>query len=130
MKTFLSRHRFEALALGLALLCCALHVWVDRSPSVGLQVGQGSGENVLLRSLHILEGRATDLQFRLRGYRAPHPDVVVVAVDEKSAQTLGRWPWPRELVARAIDRLREADVSAVGLDMTFTDEVPDERAQA
>jgi adenylate cyclase len=130
MKTFLSRHRFEALALGLALLFCALHVWVDRSPSVGLQVGGGSRENVLLRSLHIFEGRVTDVQFRLRGHRAPHPDVVVVAVDEKSVQTFGRWPWPRELVARAIDRLREARVASVGLDMTFTDEVPDERALA
>ena len=130
MKTFLSRHRFELLALGLALLFCALHVWVDRSPSVGLQVGEGSGENVLLRSLHIFEGRVTDLQFRLRGYREPHPDVVVVAVDEKSVQALGRWPWPRQVIANAIDRLREAGVASVGLDMTFTDEVTDERAQA
>jgi adenylate cyclase len=130
MKTFLSRHRFEALALGLALLFCALHIWVDRSPSVGLQVGEGASDNVLLRSLHIFEGRTTDLQFRLRGHRAPHPDVVVVAVDEKSVQALGRWPWPRQVLAQAIDRMREAGVSSVGLDMTFTDEVPDEGAQA
>lgn len=130
MKTFLSRHRFEVLALGLASLFCVLHTWVERSPSVGLQVGGGSGNNVLLRSLHIFEGKATDLQFRLRGVHAPHPDVVVVAVDDKSVQAHGRWPWPRQLVARAIDRLREAGVSAVGLDMTFTDEVLDERARA
>jgi adenylate cyclase len=130
MKTFLSRHRFEVLALALGLLFCALHVWVDRSPSVGLQEGGGSGENVLLRGLHFFEGRATDVQFRLRGHRAPHPDVVVVAVDEKSVQALGRWPWPRQVLARALDRLRDAGVAAVGLDMTFTDEVPDERAQA
>ncbi|MDY7225160.1 CHASE2 domain-containing protein [Hyalangium rubrum] len=130
MKTFLSRHRFEVLALGLASLFCALHAWVERSPSVGLQVGSGSGDNVILRSLHIFEGRATDLQFRIRGVRPPHPDVVVVAVDEKSVQDFGRWPWPRQHVARALDQLREAGVGAVGLDMTFTDEVRDERADA
>lgn len=130
MKTLLSRLRFEALALGLAVLFCSLHMWVDRSPAVGLQVGGTSQESVLLRALHLLEGKATDLQFRLRGVRPPHPDVLVVAVDEKSAQKYGRWPWPRHLLAQAIDRLREAGVAAVGLDITFTDEVPDEAAWA
>jgi adenylate cyclase len=130
MKTLLSRHRFELLALGVGLLFCALHIWMDKSPSVGLQMGGGSQNNALLRNLHILEGRATDIQFRLRGPRPPHPDVVVVAVDEKSAQTYGRWPWPRELVARGIDRLHDAGVAAVGLDMTFTDELPDETSRA
>lgn len=130
MKTLLSRLRFEALALGLAVLFCVLHVWVDRSPAVGLRVDGNSEDSVVLRALHVFEGRATDLQFRLRGTQPPHPDVLVVAVDEKSAQRYGRWPWPRQLIARAIDRLREAGVAAVGLDITFTDEVPDEAAQA
>jgi adenylate cyclase len=130
MKPFLSRHRFEVLALGLALVFCSLHVWVDRSPAVGLQVDALSHDNVLLRALHVLEGKVTDLQFRLRGVRPPHPDVLVVAVDEKSVQKYGRWPWSRQLMARAVDRLREAGVAAVGLDMTFTDEVPDEAARA
>jgi adenylate cyclase len=130
MKTLLSRLRFEALALGLALLFCALHVWVDGSPAVGLRVDARSQDSVILRALHVFEGKATDLQFRLRGYRSPHPDVLVVAVDEKSAQKYGLWPWPRRLIAQAIDRLREAGVAAVGLDMTFTDEVLDEAARA
>ncbi len=130
MKTFLSRHRFEALALGLASFFCALHVWVDRSPSVGYHASGGSGGNVLQRSLHAFEGSATDLQFLLRGHRQPHPDVVVVAVDEKSAQRYGLWPWPRDLMAKAIDQLREAGVGAVGLDIIFADEVVDDRASA
>src|SRR5687768_16511981 len=94
MKTLLSRLRFEALALGLAVLFCVLHVWVDRSPAVGLRVDGKSQDSVILRALHVFEGRATDLQFRLRGVHLPHPDVLVVAVDEKSAQKYGRWPWP------------------------------------
>ncbi len=130
MKTLLSRLRFELLALGLAVLFCVLQVWVDRSPAVGLRVDGTSDESMILRALHLLEGRATDLQFRMRGAQPPHPDVLVVAVDEKSAQRYGRWPWPRQLIAQAIDRLREAEVAAVGLDMTFTDEVPDEAARA
>jgi len=129
MKTFLSRHRFEALALGLAVLFCALHVWVDDSPVIGTQ-GEGKSVPLLVRVVQVAEGRATDLQFASRGPRPAHADVVVVAVDEKSAQRYGLWPWPRDLLARAIDRLREAEAAAVGLDMIFADEVVDRRAQA
>jgi adenylate cyclase len=129
MKTLLSRHRFEALALGLTVLFCALHARVDGSPVAGAQGGDVRPP-LLFRAVHLAEGRATDLQFALRGRRPVHPDVVVVAVDEKSAQRYGLWPWPRELMAKAIDRLREAGVGAVGLDMVFADEVVDGRAQA
>ncbi|WP_224250202.1 CHASE2 domain-containing protein [Hyalangium gracile] len=129
MKTLLSRNRFEALALGLAVLFCALHVWVDDSPVIGSR-GDGRQTPLLVRAVQIAEGRATDLQFALRGPRPAHPDVVVVAVDERSAQRYGLWPWPRDLVAKAIDRLREAGAGAVGLDMIFADEVADGRAQA
>ena len=57
-----------------------------------------------------------------RGVRAPHPDVVVAAIDERSVQRYGRWPWSRELLARAVARLHEAGPAAIGLDITFTDE--------
>jgi adenylate cyclase len=129
MRSFLSRCRFELLALALAAVACALHGWVDASPAMGLQEGD-RGTPLLVRAVHLTEGRVTDLQFRARGPRQPHPSVVVVAVDEKSAQAHGRWPWPRSLLAKAIDRLREAGVGAVGLDMTFTDEAPDDAARA
>jgi len=129
MKTLLSRLRFEALAMGLAVFFCLLHVWVDDSPVIGSR-GEDEPTPVLVRAVQAAEGRITDLQFAIRGHRPAHPDVVVVAVDEKSAQRHGLWPWPRDLVARAIDRLREAGAAAVGLDMIFADEVVDRRAQA
>ncbi|KFE64711.1 CHASE2 domain-containing protein [Hyalangium minutum] len=129
MKNFLSRHRFEVLALGLAVLFGFLHVWVDDAPVIGSRVDDKAAP-LLIRALQAAEGRITDLQFALRGRRPAHPDVVVVAVDEKSAQRYGLWPWPRDLLARAMDRLREAGAGAVGLDMIFADEVVDRRAQA
>jgi len=27
---------------------------------------------------------------------APAPDIAVIAIDDASIQTLGRWPWPRD----------------------------------
>lgn len=129
MKTFLSRHRFEVLALGLAVLLGLLHVWVD-DVSIVRSRDDARAAPLFVRAVQVAEARVTDLQFAFRGPRPAHPAVVVVAVDEKSAQRYGLWPWPRDLLARALDRLKEAGAGAVGLDMIFTDEVVDRRAQA
>lgn len=125
MIALLSRRRFELVALSIAAVLCALHWWSDVQP-----VGEdGPGTSLLARGLHILEGRATDMQFRARGRLAPHPDVLVAVVDEKSAQKYGLWPWRRSLVAQALRKLHEGGVAAVGMDMFFPDEVKDTAAE-
>ncbi len=48
-----------------------------------------------------------------------NPDVVVVAVDEKSVNYFGRWPWDRTILAQALEKLQSADV--VALDMVFSE---------
>ncbi|WP_163996966.1 CHASE2 domain-containing protein [Pyxidicoccus caerfyrddinensis] len=126
MTSFLSRRRFELLALALAAASCALHVWVERTPVVGLAAGSDEDAPLLIRGIHLLEGKATDLQFLLRGTRTPSDKVLVVEVDETSAQAHGRWPWPRDTVALAVARLQDAGAAAVGLDIIFTDEAREE----
>lgn len=49
----------------------------------------------------------------------PSKDVVFVAVDEKSVNEFGRWPWKRSIIAKGIENLSEASV--VLLDMTFSE---------
>ena len=49
----------------------------------------------------------------------PGDDVVIVAIDEKSLARLGRWPWPRELLAGALDKLH--NTRAVGLDIILAE---------
>ena len=46
---------------------------------------------------------------------------VVVAIDDASLAALGRWPWPREVHARMIDRLHEAGASAIGIALLFSE---------
>ena len=51
--------------------------------------------------LQAVEVRLYDLHFKLRGTQAqPAERIVIVAIDEKSLAALGRWPWPRSLMAR------------------------------
>ena len=44
---------------------------------------------------------------------------VIVAVDEPSLARYGQWPWPRQLLAQLVDRVRAAGPAAVGLNLLF-----------
>ncbi|HEC76513.1 MAG TPA: CHASE2 domain-containing protein [Thermoplasmatales archaeon] len=47
----------------------------------------------------------------------PLDDIVIVAIDDKSLQEIGRWPWPRKYFARAINYLNQSSV--IGIDVSF-----------
>ena len=45
----------------------------------------------------------------------------IVDIDDSSLKELGQWPWPRGMIARLIDRLREAGASVIGFDIDFAE---------
>jgi len=55
----------------------------------------------------------------------PPEDVVIAAIDSKSLQELGRWPWPRDLQALLFQRLGTYDVKAAVIDILFNEESAD-----
>jgi adenylate cyclase len=116
------RRRYELVALAVAAAVGALHLWFEGASLPSGGNGPAGAREVLLRGLASAEGKAGDLQFLLRGPLSPSPELRVVAIDEKSIQHYGRWPWPRELIADGLLRLGALKPAAVGLDMTFTDE--------
>lgn len=68
-----------------------------------------------------LELSLLDSRFRVRGAVATAGRVVIIAIDEKSVDELGRWPWRRSVMARLIDQLSDAGVAAIGLDIVFSE---------
>lgn len=42
-------------------------------------------------------------------------------MDEKSVKELGRWPWPRTMVADLVDILKSYGAKAVGFDIVFAE---------
>jgi adenylate cyclase len=124
MLGLLSRRRYELVAIAVALVCSFLHLRSSTLPAIGL-VRDASSDPVA-RGILLIEARATDLKFRMRGPIDPHPAIVVVAIDEKSAQKYGLWPWPRHRMAKAIEHMVDAGAKAIGLDMVFTDATVDE----
>jgi signal transduction histidine kinase len=51
----------------------------------------------------------------------PSGRVVIVDIDERSLNAVGQWPWPRDVVAQLLDRLRGLGASVVALDMIFAE---------
>lgn len=79
--------------------------------------------------LDLIELKAMDAMFLWRGpQEAASDQVVVVTVDERSLDEDGRWPWPRQKVARLIEAVSEAGARVIGLDMGFFE--PDNRFEA
>jgi adenylate cyclase len=76
--------------------------------------------------IHRLELDALDTRFRLRPARDAHPDprIVIVDIDQRSQEVLGRWPFSRAEFAHMLDALRADGAAVVSFDITFSK--PDE----
>jgi adenylate cyclase len=75
-----------------------------------------------------LELDALDFRFRIRPDRYKHPDprLIIVDIDQRSQEVLGRWPFSRTHFAHLLDALREDGAKVAAFDITFSK--PDETA--
>ena len=71
--------------------------------------------------LKAIEAKLYDLHFTLRGVRNPGDQVVIVAIDEKSLAAIGRWPWPRSVLADLVRKLSEAEAKVIALDILLSE---------
>ncbi len=51
----------------------------------------------------------------------PHPDIAILAIDDKSISAIGRWPWPRSVEAQVIRTLADYSPRAIGVDINFSE---------
>jgi adenylate cyclase len=72
----------------------------------------------------VLERRMYDTWFRMRGPLEKPSELVLVTIDVDSEESLGRYPWPRELHASLIRNLHRAGARVVAFDATFGDAFP------
>jgi adenylate cyclase len=94
---------------------------------VGLFLGVGIGAALLAFAaqsgaiLRSQELSTVDIRFSLRGAQAPPANIVVVGIDDATFSDLQkRWPFPRRLHARVIDRLHAAGAKVISYDVQFT----------
>jgi len=74
-----------------------------------------------------IEAKSLDLRFSLRGKRQPSHQIVIIGVDEKTDDALGRWQTSgRKWIAKMVDILSEGGARAIGFDVSLAE--PDEGA--
>jgi len=75
-----------------------------------------------------LELDTLDTRFRYRPPRFMHPDprIVIVDIDQKAQEALGRWPFSRTYFAKLLDVLHQDQAAAAAFDVTFSK--PDQTA--
>ena len=113
------QHRVSFL-ISLAITITALGLYVFT------YIGEHS--NPLLVFVERLELDALDTRFRMRPakYSSPDPRIVIVDIDQRSQEGLGKWPFSRTNFATMLDVLREDGAKVVGFDVTF--DKPDQTA--
>ena len=53
------------------------------------------------------------------GDKEPSGDIALIAMDERSIQEIGVYPWPRETHGRLIEALQNKGVKRLGFDIAF-----------
>lgn len=106
------RHRISfaiSVAITLGALCLYVLTYIAEHP------------NPLLVFAERLELNALDTRFRFRPGKSTRPDprIVIVDIDQRSQEVLGKWPFPRSNFAKMLDALREDGARVVGFDVTF-----------
>jgi adenylate cyclase len=77
---------------------------------------------VPLRFVDWLDNAMYDLKVSATMAQGVDDQVVIVDIDDKSLQAEGRWPWPREKLARMqINLFEQYGVAAVGYDIAFSE---------
>src|SRR5262247_4692047 len=68
-----------------------------------------------------LDSAARDWLVRSRGKIAPPPEIAIIAIDEVSIARLGRFPWPRALMARGLELISAARPKVIALDVLYSE---------
>ncbi|MCG7393771.1 adenylate/guanylate cyclase domain-containing protein [Microvirga sp. ACRRW] len=77
---------------------------------------------VFFQPFTLIESKLFDVLSTIAPPRPQTYGVEVVAIDEPSFSEIGqRWPWPRDLHAQLIERLRAAGAKAIGFDIIFSE---------
>jgi adenylate cyclase len=70
----------------------------------------------------MFEEKLYDLRFKIRGKVTPPPYVVIIAIDDKSLEKLGRWPWSWDKMAKLTEILDRGGAKVIALDILFAEQ--------
>ncbi|MBI5888129.1 MAG: adenylate/guanylate cyclase domain-containing protein [Deltaproteobacteria bacterium] len=74
-----------------------------------------------LSPLEVFEAKLYDYRVKMRGQLPSDEKVVIAAIDEKSIEKLGRWPWSRDKIAELVNKLNAAGAEIIVFDVIFSE---------
>jgi len=83
---------------------------------------------IKLSPMEHLEEKFYDYRFKIRGLTKPPENIVIAAIDEKSIERLGRFPWSRDKIAHLVDRLTEAGAEIIVFDIILSEREKNDHA--
>ena len=72
-------------------------------------------------ALETLEEKLYDYRYKTRGAMKCPDNIVIAAIDERSIEKLGRWPWSRDKLAMLVEKLNESDAEIIMLDLILSE---------
>ena len=109
-----------AISFGIGLISLTLYYFLYIVPH----------PSPVLEFLADIELKTLDTRFLLRGRTNADPSIVIVAIDQKSEDVLGKWPFSRKYFADAVDFLREAGARVIAFDINFPQPAENSALQA
>jgi adenylate cyclase len=69
----------------------------------------------------LFAGPQSAIEDTLFSPRPISPEIVIVAIDDRSLAQIGQWPWPRATYAQLLEALATYNPQAVGIDVLFSE---------
>ncbi len=102
------RHTFVIVTISTIIFTAIMYLWF-----MDLNIG--------FHFFRDLDLKFYDVFLNLRGQRDADERVVIVAIDEKSLEQIGRWPWKRSVIAEGLKVIEKDKPKAIGLDIVFAE---------
>ncbi|MGE0086404.1 MAG: CHASE2 domain-containing serine/threonine-protein kinase [Desulfococcaceae bacterium] len=62
-----------------------------------------------------------DLRMKYRDVPGDSDEILVVDIDDRSIEKLGRWPWPRSVIARGLEKIAQGKPKIIGLNVLYSE---------
>jgi adenylate cyclase len=80
-----------------------------------------SHEQGVASLLYMAHQKSIDYRLRARGPRPVSRNIALLAADERSITALGRWPWGRNVMAKALDNAFLGGAKLIAFDIAFSE---------
>lgn len=75
-----------------------------------------------IKTIEVLNLKATDIILGTEKSSESTIDVVIVAIDDASLEKYGQWPWPRNRIAQLLKIIKDMAAKSIGVDILFPEQ--------